>query len=501
MQLPAILYGTHAEVLKRCRKVLTRFLREPQPLIEVIEAEGMVDTADHPGLLILARPSSYVMQDVHFHCYALLPLLSPAENRSLGPIGEPREQEVLTVLLDRPWSLLCLFDFNNMNYWFTQGAEPYYARYVGAMLRSWDVLDREGWRYSLGSTGGERLWDAALTLRQALARLAVPTVAMGWQQPLPSGGLPALAVEADPAVASELIAVAAVMLAREEDTSTHAATELSLYREVPPTGAPPVWASDELAAAMQANDAAAVRCLIDAGEPATVLDSETCRTPIVWAASNGHADLVGLLLDHGAALEDRADEGESPLMLAARGGHRATVQLLLDRGADVHYVTEKGWDAVEFAELRAHEDVARVIRHARARTDRAIRMSVAMVAAMRENDPGAVRELVAAGESVQALNMESLQRPLHWAAEQGHTDLVLFLLDHGAGVDDRSDGGETPLMRASWMGHGQIVQLLLARGADPYAVCDRDWEPVDYAKARNHTEVAAMIEEALATLE
>jgi len=124
-----------------------------------------------------------------------------------------------------------------------------------------------------------------------------------------------------------------------------------------------------------------------------------------------------------------------------------------------------------------------------------------MVAAMRENDPGAVRELVAAGESVQALNMESLQRPLHWAAEQGHTDLVLFLLDHGAGVDDRSDGGETPLMRASWMGHGQIVQLLLARGADPYAVCDRDWEPVDYAKARNHTEVAAMIEEALATLE
>src|SRR5437764_3870342 len=88
---------------------------------------------------------------------------------------------------------------------------------------------------------------------------------------------------------------------------------------------------------------------------------------LLWAAEHGYTDLVRFLLDHGADIEDRADEGESPLMLAAFGGHRDTVQLLLDRGADPNYVTDKGWDAVMFTELGRHDDVAALIEQAQGR--------------------------------------------------------------------------------------------------------------------------------------
>jgi ankyrin repeat protein len=136
--------------------------------------------------------------------------------------------------------------------------------------------------------------------------------------------------------------------------------------EWPPASPPPegTFASEQMSAAMHANDPATVRRLIEAGEPIDASDVGMLRTPLLWAAEYGHTDLVRFLLDRGADIEDRADEGESPLMLAAFGGHRDAVQVLLERGADPDYVTDKGWDAVMFAELGKHDGVAALIKEA-----------------------------------------------------------------------------------------------------------------------------------------
>ena len=58
--------------------------------------------------------------------------------------------------------------------------------------------------------------------------------------------------------------------------------------------------------------------------------------PLCEAAESGHADVVRVLLSAGAWVDGEDRTSITPLMLAAREGHDAVVELLLDSGADVN---------------------------------------------------------------------------------------------------------------------------------------------------------------------
>jgi ankyrin repeat protein len=50
--------------------------------------------------------------------------------------------------------------------------------------------------------------------------------------------------------------------------------------------------------------------------------------------------------------------------------------------------------------------------------------------------------------------------PLHWAAENGQTEVVRLLLERGADTHVCDYGGDTPSELGSEMGHHEIVELL-----------------------------------------
>jgi ankyrin repeat protein len=53
------------------------------------------------------------------------------------------------------------------------------------------------------------------------------------------------------------------------------------------------------------------------------------------AAELGRADLVKLLLDHGAAVNARTDDGGTPLAIAVKHSRAVAAELLRSRGAEM----------------------------------------------------------------------------------------------------------------------------------------------------------------------
>lgn len=54
---------------------------------------------------------------------------------------------------------------------------------------------------------------------------------------------------------------------------------------------------------------------------------------------------------------------------------------------------------------------------------------------------------------------------LHWACSGGHLDIVEFLVAEGAEIDCLDEAAWTPLMIAASAGHANIVDFLLQKGS------------------------------------
>jgi len=66
---------------------------------------------------------------------------------------------------------------------------------------------------------------------------------------------------------------------------------------------------------------------------------------------------------------------------------------------------------------------------------------------------------------------------------------VEYLLDNGAKVDAKDDGGLMPLHNACSFGHTEVVQLLLKHGADPNARDNWNYTPLHEASSKGKIDV------------
>ncbi|KAM7069882.1 ankyrin repeat and SOCS box protein 10 isoform 1-T1 [Acridotheres tristis] len=176
-----------------------------------------------------------------------------------------------------------------------------------------------------------------------------------------------------------------------------------------------------LHAACAASSAACARLLLRAGAHPEALSDDGYRPLHLCCKSSDSIECVRLLLQHGASVNSQTEEeNDTALHVASRHGLAEHVQLLLHHGAELEVKNKEGQTPLNAACAQHHQpqDMDRYYR--------------------------VCQLLVESGASINAADRDR-QHPLHLACKNANAQIVELLLARGANVNVMNYGGNTAL--------------------------------------------------------
>lgn len=213
-------------------------------------------------------------------------------------------------------------------------------------------------------------------------------------------------------------------------------------------------------------DPVIVARLLAAGADPLLLDTHMGASSLHRAAQGGVVEIAGLLIEHGAFVDQQAPtHGHTPLIDASWHKRVTMVRFLLGSGANPDIQAHGGYDAATLLDDGdVHPDIHSAITEEREL--RADRNRSALRLASLEGDVDGVRSALRSGANVDERAVDG-HTPLLDAAREGHVEVVADLLAAGADpliVDHLMKA--TPGHKAAYMGHAEVVRLLAENGVD-----------------------------------
>lgn len=158
-------------------------------------------------------------------------------------------------------------------------------------------------------------------------------------------------------------------------------------------------------------------------------------TPLMIASSYGHYDIAKALIDNGALVNLRADDGFNALMEAVRTGNIEIAKLLIEHNSDINIKNKDGKNMIMIACEKGNEEMFNILI---------------------ENNAD-INEKSSWGASA-----------LIYASEKGNINIMQYLIDNGIDVNGKADdNGDTPLLLAvTGENPYESSKLLIENGAN-----------------------------------
>lgn len=248
--------------------------------------------------------------------------------------------------------------------------------------------------------------------------------------------------------------------------------------------------------------------LIEHGANVNRLDAENGSSPLHYAIDNNRIDsLVSLLKAPKCVINILDHNGSTPLMKAVIHGHAELMSILIAHGANPHLVTRQFKDTLMHiaANMGSTECLKRLLFFSKLRYQinqhDVISGYTPLINATRKQHLPCMNLLALAQADINAVDGWG-QTALHFAAAKGFDKGTSLLITHNANINCISgpnyifktrDGHYTPLHFAAEYGHSNIVKILIEHGADKNLKTQLDKTPLDLAKENNHQDVVNLL--------
>jgi len=192
------------------------------------------------------------------------------------------------------------------------------------------------------------------------------------------------------------------------------------------------------------------------GKPNFFYKPEEQKNSLHIAVENLFHDIVDILIENNAAIDSKVGTSQSTsIILAAEVNNIKSIEKLIQCGANINATNGYGNSALHIAARNGNNDVVSLLLKHNAIVNI-------------QNKKGSIA--------------------LHFAcySETSSDHIVNELLKAGADIEMKDNRGLTPLLAICKTGHVSVLNLLLAKGANPLAIDNTNANAVSICEFHNH---------------